>query len=280
MSLVNRAMLVQLSVTKPKMTEKDKSTTSEVAVRKHASEASVSVVKKLYPKHLLAPIVEVESSARRYMESVTQPWGRGLAMLPIAMFMEPHNFSKRIGVFKMQFDQAVTVFLNNYSNVLTQAAVDQGDMFDVDAYPDLSQLKAEFTFDVSYPSLSQEGGLVLDLEAEVLAELEETISKQQTARMAAGQRDLYERLGAAVKRIAVQCSNDKGKIYDSLTGNLSDLLQVLPLLNLSGDEAFSSLCEEARQLVVAPEAIRTVPQVREDTAKVANDILSKMKAFI
>jgi hypothetical protein len=273
-------MLVQLSVTKPKMTEKDKSTTSEVAVRKHASEASVSVVKKLYPKHLLAPIVEVESSARRYMESVTQPWGRGLAMLPIAMFMEPHNFSKRIGVFKMQFDQAVTVFLNNYSNVLTQAAVDQGDMFDVDAYPDLSQLKAEFTFDVSYPSLSQEGGLVLDLEAEVLAELEETISKQQTARMAAGQRDLYERLGAAVKRIAVQCSNDKGKIYDSLTGNLSDLLQVLPLLNLSGDEAFSSLCEEARQLVVAPEAIRTVPQVREDTAKVANDILSKMKAFI
>ena len=280
MSLVNRAMLVQLSVTKPKMTEKDKSTTSEVAVRKHASEASVSVVKKLYPKHLLAPIVEVESSARRYIESVTQPWGRGLAMLPIAMFMEPHNFSKRIGVFKMQFDQAVTVFLNNYSNVLTQAAVDQGDMFDVDAYPDLSQLKAEFTFDVSYPSLSQEGGLVLDLEAEVLAELEETIAKQQTARMAAGQRDLYERLGAAVKRIAVQCSNDKGKIYDSLTGNLSDLLQVLPLLNLSGDEAFASLCEEARQLVVAPEAIRTVPQVREDTAKVANDILAKMKAFI
>lgn len=280
MSLVNRAMLVQLSVTKPKMTEKDKSTTSEVAVRKHASEASVSVVKKLYPKHLLAPIVEVESSARRYIESVTQPWGRGLAMLPIAMFMEPHNFSKRIGVFKMQFDQAVTVFLNNYSNVLTQAAVDQGDMFDVDAYPDLSQLKAEFTFDVSYPSLSQEGGLVLDLEAEVLAELEETIAKQQTARMAAGQRDLYERLGAAVKRIAVQCSNDKGKIYDSLTGNLSDLLQVLPLLNLSGDEAFTSLCEEARQLVVAPEAIRTVPQVREDTAKVANDILAKMKAFI
>ena len=280
MSLVNRAMLVQLSVTKPKMTEKDKSTTSEVAVRKHASEASVSVVKKLYPKHLLAPIVEVESSARRYMESVTQPWGRGLAMLPIAMFMEPHNFSKRIGVFKMQFDQAVTVFLNNYSNVLTQAAVDQGDMFDVDAYPDLSQLKAEFTFEVSYPSLSQEGGLVLDLEAEVLAELEETIAKQQTARMAAGQRDLYERLGAAVKRIAVQCSNDKGKIYDSLTGNLSDLLQVLPLLNLSGDEAFASLCEEARQLVVAPEAIRTVPQVREDTAKVANDILAKMKAFI
>jgi hypothetical protein len=273
-------MLVQLSVTKPKMTEKDKSTTSEVAVRKHASEASVSVVKKLYPKHLLAPIVEVESSARRYIESVTQPWGRGLAMLPIAMFMEPHNFSKRIGVFKMQFDQAVTVFLNNYSNVLTQAAVDQGDMFDVDAYPDLSQLKAEFTFDVSYPSLSQEGGLVLDLEAEVLAELEETIAKQQTARMAAGQRDLYERLGAAVKRIAVQCSNDKGKIYDSLTGNLSDLLQVLPLLNLSGDEAFASLCEEARQLVVAPEAIRTVPQVREDTAKVANDILAKMKAFI
>ena len=280
MSLVNRAMLVQLSVTKPKMTEKDKSTTSEVAVRKHASEASVSVVKKLYPKHLLAPIVEVESSARRYIESVTQPWGRGLAMLPIAMFMEPHNFSKRIGVFKMQFDQAVTVFLNNYSNVLTQAAVDQGDMFDVDAYPDLSQLKAEFTFDVSYPSLSQEGGLVLDLEAEVLAELEATIAKQQTARMAAGQRDLYERLGAAVKRIAVQCSNDKVKIYDSLTGNLSDLLQVLPLLNLSGDEAFASLCSEARQLVIAPEAIRTVPQVREDTAKVANDILAKMKAFI
>ena len=275
--LKDQAILVSLSVTKPKMTEKDKNATTEVALDKNASTDAVAVIKKLYPKHLLAPIVECESSARRYIESVTQPWARGLALLPSRLFMD---FQNQIGIYKLQFEQAVTVFLNNYANVMVQAQAEQGSMFDMSNYPDLSELRQDFSFGVRYIPMADVPSIALDLEASALAGLKQEIEEQTKQALAVGQKSLYARLSAALERIKVQCSNDKGKIYDSLTGNLDELLKVLPALNLAGDKQFEALCEQARQLVVAPEAIRTVPEIRTNMAAKADEILKSMEGYL
>lgn len=277
MSLKDKAILVSLTVTKPKMTEKDRQATADVAVSNNASTAAVAVVKRLYPKHLLQPITEVESSARRYIESVTQPWARGLALLPCTLFMD---FQKSVATFSLAYSQAVTVFLNNYANVMSEASREQGAMFDQTAYPDLSTLKADFSFGVKYFPLADVPSLALNLETSVLTELKAEIESQTKAQLGMGQAALYKRLGDAVQRIATQCGNDKGKIYDSLTGNLDEMLRVLPALNLSGDPAFAAICEQARELVVPSESIKTVPEVRQSLAAKANDILAQMGAFL
>lgn len=277
MSLKDKCMLVQLSISKPKMTAKDNLATTEVAVSKNAKIDAVKVTKMLYPKHLLAPIVTVESAARRYVESVTEPRGKGLAVLPCKLFME---FQERIGQFRLQFQQAVTVFLNNYANVMAQAQTDTGTMFDTREYPDVSQLKEEFTFDVLYPTLEAGNALTLKLEAEGLAIYKAEVEAQQREQTIMRQRALYARLGDAVKRIHTQCSNPEGKVYDSLTGNLADLLRILPALNLDEDQGFDSLCRDAARLVVAPEAIRTVPEVREGLAASSKELMARMEAVM
>lgn len=276
-TLHDKAMLVSISVTKPQMQKKDKQTTVEVALDKSASTAAVAVINKLYPKHLIAPIQEVESAARRYVESVTQPWARGSALLPSALFMD---FQNRVGQFHLQFDQAVTVFLNNYAGVMAEAAKQQGDMFALSNYPDMSTLRREFSFSVRYMPLGSVPSVMLGLEAGVLADVRREVEAQTTQDLALGQKALYSRLAAAVHRIAVQCGNPEGKIYDSLMGNLQELLAVLPALNLADDQDFAALCEEARQLVVSPVSIKTVPEVRESTAAKANDILKQMEGFL
>lgn len=275
--LKDKAILVSLTVNKPKMSEKDKQATTEVAIDKQASAQAIAVVKRLYPKHLLAPITECESAARRYIESMTQPWARGLALLPSKLFME---FQATIGGHQLAFNQAVTVFMNNYANVMIQAQAEQGTMFDQSAYPDLSDLRRDFSFGVRYIPLADVPSIALDLEAGALAELKQEIEGQTKASLAQGQKALYARLSAAIERIAVQCSNPKGKIFASLTGNVSELLSVLPALNLADDPVFDALCNEAKKLVVAPEAIRTVPEVRESLAKSAEEILTKMAAYL
>lgn len=276
-TMKDKAMLVSLSISKPQLSKKDKETTTEVALDKSASESAVAVVKKLYPKHLMQPIQEVESSARRYVESVTQPWARGTALLPSRLFMD---FQNQIGTFRLQFEQAVTVFLNNYVGVMSEAQLQQGSMFDASVYPDLSTLKSDFSFDVSYIPMGEVPTVMDGIEASVLNDVRMEVEASTKAALANGQRALYQRLGAAIQRIATQCGNEKGKIYESLTGNLEELLKVLPALNLADDPDFTRLCGEAKVLIVNPVAIKTVPGVRESMAEKADDILRQMSAYL
>ncbi len=146
MSIKNHALLVSLSVSKPQMTKKDEKATVSAEVANNAYGAG-QYRKDLYPKALVQPIMSVESSARAYIESTTYMWTRGEYLLPTAKFME---FSERIGKFQVEFDQCVTAFLNNWSNVMQQAQQRQGDLFDPSAYPDLTDLKSDFRFRVMY----------------------------------------------------------------------------------------------------------------------------------
>lgn len=275
--ITNRIMLVALTVTKPQMTEKDKNTTREVAADKNASAQAVAVVKKLYPKHLVEPIQQVEGAARLYIDSLsTMKMGR-MAMVPMKLL--PQLLSD-IGVFRLQFQQAVTVFLNNLTNVLLEAQREQGDLYDSSSYPDLAQLRQQFSFEMTYVPMGDVPNFIDGLEESTRAELAAEVEASTRKSIADGQRALYERLGAAIRRISVQCNNPKGKIYDSLTGNLDEMLKVLPHLNLAGDPEFDRLCEQARSLVVHPEAIKSMPEVRENMAKTADDILAQMEAFL
>jgi hypothetical protein len=140
MSIKNHAMLVSLSVSKPQMTKKDEKATVSAEVANNAYGAG-QYRKDLYPKSLVQPIMSVESSARAYIEGTTYMWTRGEYLLPTARFME---FTERIGKFQVEFDQCVTAFLNNWSNVMQQAQQSQGDLFDASAYPDLSDLRVHY----------------------------------------------------------------------------------------------------------------------------------------
>ena len=275
--LRDKAMMVQLRVCKPQMTKKDKTTTREVAVDKKASESAVAVVKRLYPKHLIAPIVSVENAARRYVDSMTESRGISLGLLPCKLFMQ---FHPRIGAHRVQFFQAVTVFLGNYANVMAEAQRGTGDMFDMDEYPDVAALKEQFSFDVLYPNLDESNAITLQMESEALEIYRAEVERQTLDNEQRRNKTLYARLAAEVRRIHTQCSNPNGKIYDSLTGNLADLLEILPALNLNDDPEFAVLCTEAAALVVNPVALRTVETVRESVAATAADMLKKMEAFL
>lgn len=274
MALKDKAIAVAISVNKPQMTKKDNAVTREVALDKNASQSAVAVIKNLYPKHLVEPINTVEGATRRYVESVTAPWGRGIGLLPTALFID---FKENMNKFGIQFDQAVTVFLSNYAKVLTEAQREQGDMFDGDQYPDLAHLKAGFSFSVRYLPITTGDSLVLDLEKDTLKELRADIEKQTKDMLADAMKANYKRLYDAVERIQIQCSKPEGRIYDTLTGNLDELLRVLPALDLTDDKDFRDLCTQAAKLIVSPEAIKSSPEKREEMAVSAKSILESMK---
>ena len=177
MSIKDNALIVTLSVGKPQMTKTDERGTSAAERANNAHNAG-NYRKNLYPQQLVKPLRAVESAARSYIESVTYPWARGEYLLPTVRFME---FAERIEKYEIEYSLCATAFLNNWANVMYQAKVQQGDMFDDNAYPDVSELKRRFKFIVNYKPVTDMSDFrvsIQDSERDKLTQVVESNTKQ------------------------------------------------------------------------------------------------------
>ena len=74
--------------------------------------------------------------------------------------------------------------------------------------------------------------------------------------------DLYRRLGEAVERVSERLrEDDKGKplvFRDSMIGNIRELVDIVPRLNIFGDETLAQLCGQVKEKIagVEPDALR------------------------
>ena len=74
--------------------------------------------------------------------------------------------------------------------------------------------------------------------------------------------DLYRRLGEAVERVSERLQEDdevKPLVFrDSMIGNIRELVDVVPRLNIFGDETLAQLCSQVKDRVagVKPDALR------------------------
>jgi hypothetical protein len=214
MSIKNHALLVSLTVNKPQMTQKDSKATKDAEDANNASGAG-HYRKDLYPKSLVQPILTVESSARAYIESVTYMWERGEYMLPTAKFME---FTERIGKYQVEFDQCVTAFFNNWSNVMTQAQTSQGELFDANAYPDLTDLKSDFRFRVNYRPVTDMSDFRVQMQNDELDSLRAEVEAATRESMNNMLRAPLERLKDVVQRLHEVTGKTDREVVNKKTG--------------------------------------------------------------
>ena len=214
MTIKNNALLVSLNVNKPQMTQKDHKATADAEIANAAHNAG-QYRKDLYPKSLVAPIVQIESAARAYIERNSYPWSRGANLLPTSLFME---FAERIGKYELEFTQAVTAFLNNWSNVMQQAEAAQGGLFNANAYPDLQDLKAQFRFRVSYRPVTDISDFRVQMQEEELDTLREQVEQATKEAMDTTLRAPLERLKEVVAKLHEATGKEDRIVANRKTG--------------------------------------------------------------
>lgn len=276
MSIKDHAMLVSLTVGKAQMTKTDSKATDAAERATNAHNAG-QYRKDLYPKHLVQPIRAAESAARAYMESICYQWGRGEYLLPTIRFMD---FTNRMNEFKVMFEQAVTLFLQNWVNVLEEAERVQGDLFNEGDYPDLTDLRRRFYFDVSYKPVTDNSDFRVSLQSEELDVLRATVEKQTKAQYDDVLKQPLERLREAVARLNETMGRDEREVLNPRTGKyeikppifrdtvvdnliheinvLRDFAAVLPADTLE-------LAETIAEVVPDAESLRASASMRETT---------------
>ena len=101
--------------------------------------------------------------------------------------------------------------------------------------------------------------------------------------------DLYRRFGEAVERVSERLQEDgNGKplvFRDSMISNIRDLVDIVPRLNIFGDDELARLCEQVKDKIasVEPDSLRPSktfdPVARARVKRDADDLMEKFAGY-
>lgn len=291
MSLKEHSLIVSLTVNKPQLTKKDDKATRDAEDANNARGAG-QFRKELYPKHLIAPITQVESSARAYIERCTYPWARGEYLLPTTRFMD---FADRVGKYELEFSQCVTAFLNNWSNVMYEAQQRQGALFDAAAYPDLTALKSDFRFRVMYRPVTDTADFRVAMQESEMSLLTQQVEAATKESMNTLLRAPLERLREVVAKLQEVTSKDDRAVMNKKTGReeikppifrdsvVDNIIEEISLLRdfaAAMPESVLGLAEDLASVTPAAEVLRSSREVREITNQNASTLLAAIDEML
>lgn len=291
MSLKDHALIVSVSVGKPQMTKTDMKATIDAEQANNAHNAG-KYTKDLFPKHLIAPIKALETSARYYLECTTYPWRRGEYLLPTTRFMD---FADRMAKFELEFNQLVTSFMQNFVNVLDEAKQQQGDLFDAGDYPDVTDIRNRFTFGVKYTPVPDFGDFRVDLQEEEIALLKEQVEAQAKSAMDDLLKVPLERLRDVVSRLNEVCKKEdrvtinkrtgapesKPPIFrDSVVDNIQREIDLLCDFAKVMPAEVQQLNSDVAHALREPELLRNDEGVRKDVAENTDALLNKINSML
>lgn len=279
-TLTERAMLANISISLWQGYRLDKEASLKVTEAAGAKSDAARVNKHLVSKEALAPVMTAANTVRTHFYTNTLPWrDNGDRILPRNLylkFIESHEALKR------EFDDQVDNFLAvAYPEARSQAEFRMGDLFKPDDYPHPSDLRRRFAVNLDFAPLSTAQDFRVDIDQEHVERIKASIESAAEQRIIQAQQDIWSRIGEAVGRFQERMADPKAVFRDTTVDNIHELVELVPGLNVLDDpniELVRGLLEKMMTGVDA-KTIRKNPDVREELAGEAKEIMDKMSSF-
>lgn len=150
------------------------------------------------------------------------------------------------------------------------------------------ELRDKFSFATDVKPLPDANDFRVNIGDEERERLKKQIAESVQASLRASTRDLWQRLYEVVGHMATRMAEynaaedgKRPKLYKSMVTNIVEIVDVLPRLNISGDEELSRMTDTIRHsLLVDTDELRNSESLRTDTAKAAADIMQRMAAYM
>jgi len=308
-SMSEKAMLADLMIKGWSGRASDKEAASHVAQSYQANVKWFNVSKRLVNTEALKAIRAVEAAARATHKKFTLPWSEtGPRLLPAKAF---HEYTKEMGAHMDAHEKAVDELIEAYDGLITEARSELGGRFDHADYPTPADLQAKFTFDSELSALDVVGDFRVQMSDAEMERLQAQITKRTEARLAGAMTDVYQRLHEVVAHMAQRLRDydpnaekavldDDGKAVldddgkpvmktvtknpfrDATLRNVSDIVDLMPKLNITGDPELDALAADVRATLLATDAktLRTDADARKAVADQAEKIAGAMAGMM
>lgn len=266
-TIQSKAMLANLSISQWTARKYDKSVSEDVEIANQAKDAG-RYNKQLVDKKLLAGIAQIAGQIRDFHYTNTLPWGdNGDRLLPSARYID---YTRELRAKRDAFSTAVSALVHAYPAEVQAARTRLGKMYKPDEYPDASELYARFDVSVSFMPVPDANDFRVDINEQDAAKIKEQITATVDDRTKVATRELWARLEGSTCAVALRLGDPNAIFRDSLIGNLRELTELIPKLNISGDEELARICSSIRQsILIDPDRLRADPDLRASTAVAA-----------
>lgn len=288
-SIHNRAMLVGLTIHQWSARKHDKRITRDVAERESAQADAGRYNKRLLPKEALAFMSAKASALRTEHYKRTLPWSDdGPRILSSSAYME---YMAAMRPLKYDFERAADNFASDYPRFRMQATGELGKLFNDGDYPHPDDIRAKFGIAINVLPMPSAEDFRAKLPADELDAVRQDIEKQITESMQRGQQDIFRRASEVLARMVDRLTKydpgtngqrPTGIFRDTLVGNIRELVDVLPSLNVTDSPAVAKLYSDLDTLTdnLEPNQLRENAALRRHTADAAQAILDRVSGYL
>jgi hypothetical protein len=265
--LTERALLVALNISEWRARRHDKEVTAQIAKDHGAERTAGCFTKALVPKSYLAAVAKVRTEARARHHELTLPWcdEGGFRILPVDLHLA---YMEEFRAFRSRFQSAVTDFLGAYDEAKAAAREELGSLYRAADYPSSSRLSDAFELEVKLQPLPTGHDWRIDLPETTVERIRMDLEARLEDAHRLAMADLYGRLAAVVSRMATTLAEPAKIFRDSLVGNIRELCELLPSLNIARDEGLLAVSREIelRLARLSPALLRQDPESRQSAA--------------
>ena len=238
----NNAMLLSTKITKFSNTRRDNGMADELTEAKKASPNVIKVTKTLFASPIIKGLNKAHGQLRNHTQKFnTLPWDDGERLIPCES-IDPFEAA---WVKKTDYIADLKRELHReYPNMLKRAAKDLGDAFDINAYPTVEEILDAYSASYTLKKLPEAGDLRVNLPADKLQKIKDSIEADVTSRVEAAAESVHERvvdtlqaLIDGLERHGTKADGAKraSKFTDNTVEKIEELAAVLPSLNITGD---------------------------------------------
>jgi hypothetical protein len=286
MQLNERAMLVTLNIAVWHAEREDSKRVKEIA-DKYGSDARMGKYRKyLVDPEPLKPILKKRGEMRNRHYELTLPWGNDSSrIITTAGFM---RYRDEMTAFKDQLEPMFQTYCDDYPQHVAYAAQLLNGLYNPSEYPNQNQIRGYFRVGYRVRPVPDSGDFRANLGADEIATIRAQIQADTDAAINEAMRDTVQRIKNTIGHMAERLKAYKldgngvsNPFRDSLVGNVRDLVDILPGLNVSGDARINGLISEMKQSLTKyePDTLRVNDVARENTAKAADVILDKLASY-
>jgi len=276
----SKTMLVKLEKHQLSTSCTDKAISAEVRERKGVSQKSGSWSKKLFATGY-EQIRKVMNEVSKYHKAITVPYSdEGFAMIKASLY---EDYKEKMDGFVADLDSAVDEFIANLDTIIESDRGALGETFDIGDYPSAADIRDAVYIVYNFRSLPNLNGVQINSFS--MAELQEQneirlkeVMESATAKPLAQLLDLVTKVKDTL--------GDPDKIFrNTLVGNLTDCLENIQSLNLTGAPEITKAAAEGKKLLdhigSDLDALRKNKEFRSDAvnkAAMASDRIHKIAA--
>ena len=260
MDLNRDAMLVCLHIAAWSGRLYDRQASDHVAVAHEANTSAGRYNKRLLPKAAFAALTATVSACRTAHYEQTLPWDdQGSRLLTVANY---EHYTGLIDGFRERMVRDRARFIEDYDDNVDQARLDLGRLFRIGDYPSKEALQGKFAIRYRISPVPDADHFMAKLASDDTERVKRDIERHIEEQLHSAVGDLYRRLAEAVERVSERLDEDEnGKplvFRDTMISNIRDLVDVVPRLNIFGDQRLAGLCEQVKDRIagVEPDSLR------------------------